>query len=187
MDRVAARAHNLGLPDRNAGIEAALEAWTDDTDADAPVSLKDILDEVRTLRAEVKALWGQGGQLGGQGGTTAGWNQFGPPATAAPDAPVATAAGVDRLKRAVAPSATLKFMSTDPDASPDVIPYPVPEPADRSAKRGRAVKCGHHVAAGTRCKICHRRRNDGRRRRRGERDRGAPPPHPRGDPGTARR
>ena len=109
---------------------------------------------MRTLRAEVKALWGQGGQLGGQGGTTAGWNQFGPPATAAPDAPVATAAGVDRLKRAVAPSATLKFMSTDPDASPDVIPYPVPEPADRSAKRGRAVKCGHHVAAGTRCKIC---------------------------------
>ncbi len=139
MDRVAARAHNLGLPDRNAGIEAALEAWTDDTDADAPVSLKDILDEVRTLRAEVKALRGQGGQLGGQGGTTAGWNQFGPPRTAVADAG----------------DPTLKFRSTDPDESPDVIPYPVPEPADRSAKRGRAKSgCGHHVPAGTRCKIC---------------------------------
>ena len=125
MDRVAARAHNLGLPDRNAGIEAALEAWTDDTDADAPVSLKDILDEVRALRKQVNQLTGQPG----------GGNQFGPPRTAVQDAS----------------AATLKFMSTDPDASPDVIPYPVPEPAKRSrAKSG----CGHHVAAGTRCKIC---------------------------------
>ena len=132
MDRVTARAHNLCLPDRNAGIEAALEAWTDDTDADAPVSLKDILDEVRALRAEVKALRGQGGQLGGQGGTSAGGNQFGPPSTAVADA-------------------TLKFRSTDPEDVPDVKPYPVPEPAKRSrAKPG----CGHHVPAGTRCKIC---------------------------------
>ena len=125
MARVTARAHNLGLPNRNAGIEAALEAWADDTDADAPVSLKDILDEVRALRKQVNQLTGQ----------TGGGNQFGPPRTAVRDAS----------------AATLKFMSTDPDASPDVIPYPVPEPAKRSrAKSG----CGHHVAAGTRCKIC---------------------------------
>ncbi len=136
IHRVEARSHNLCLPGgRNGGIEAALEAWTDDTDADAPVSLKEILTEVRALRAEVKAL--QGGQLGGQGGTTAGWNQFGPPRTAVQDAP----------------DATLKFMSTDPDESPDVIPYPVPEPA-HAAKKGRAAKCSHHVPAGTRCKIC---------------------------------
>ena len=108
MDRVAARAHNLGLPDRNAGIEAALEAWTDDADADAPVSLKDILDEVRALRKQVNHLTSQ--PAGGPGGSG---NQFGPPRTAVPDA-------------------TLKFMSTDPEDVPDVKPYPVP------AKRSRA-------------------------------------------------
>ena len=120
MARVENRAHNLGLPNRNAGIEAALEAWTAATDSDAAVSLMEILTEVRALRKQVSQ---QAGQLGGR-------NQFGPPRTAVADA-------------------TLKFMSTDPDESPDVIPYPVPEPAKR-AKSG----CGHHVAAGTRCKIC---------------------------------
>ena len=124
MRKVEAKAANLGM-DRNAGIEAAIDAWTDGVDENAPSPLAELLAEVRGLRA----------QVGGMGAAPVGGNQFGPPRTAVQDAP----------------AATLKFRSTDPDESPDVIPYPVPEPA----RKGRAKSgCGHHVPAGTRCKIC---------------------------------
>ena len=127
MRKVEAKAASLGL-ERNAGLEAALEAWTDGVDEDAASPLAELLAEVRGLRAQM-------GQVAPRNGTG---NQFGPPRTAIQDAPPGTAV----------------FRSTDPEDSPDVIPYPVPEPADHGARKGRAPKCGHHVPAGTRCKIC---------------------------------
>ena len=132
MDRVAARAHNLGLPDRNAGIEAALEAWTDDADADAPVSLKDILDEVRALRKQVSQLTG----------TTAG---------GAGREPVRPAAHRSRGRWGPHPQVQVN----GPGRCPGCHPVPGPGTRRPDRKRGRAKPgCGHHVPAGTRCKIC---------------------------------
>ena len=136
MRKVEAKAANLGM-DRNAGMEAALEAWTDDVDEEAPSPLEEVLAGVRALRVEMAAL------------------QDPAVRDAVREERQATLAACARdrsaLAGAVLPDATLKFRSTDPEDAPDVIPYPVPEPA----RKGRAKSgCGHHVPAGTRCKIC---------------------------------
>lgn len=135
--RVEAKAASLGI-DRNAGMETALEAWTRDVDENVPPPALHLMKNIRhdeseraaatkaerkevvgvaELLAEVRELREQVSQLAPRSGTG---NQFGPPRTAIQDPP----------------AATLKFMSTDPDEHPDVIPYPVPEPA-HVAKKGR--------------------------------------------------
>jgi hypothetical protein len=128
MRKVEAKAASMGL-ERNAGLEAALEAWTDGVDEDATSPFAELLAEVRGLRAQM-------GQATPRNGTG---NQFGPPRTAVADTP----------------PGTVVFM--EPDAEP-VVGSPVPEPADHSAKKGRAAtgKCSHRVPAGAWCKTCGR-------------------------------
>lgn len=56
MRKVEAKAASLGLSGRNAGIEAALEAWTAGVDEDATPPLVELLAEVRVLREQVSHL-----------------------------------------------------------------------------------------------------------------------------------
>ena len=137
MRKVEAKAANLGM-DRNAGLEAALEAWAGDVDEEAPSALEEVLAGVKALRLGMAALQDPAVRDAVREAKTG-------------DRSLLRARDRSALAGAVLPDATLKFRSTDPGDAPDVIPYPVPEPA----RKGRAKSgCGHHVPAGTRCKIC---------------------------------
>ena len=108
--KVEARAASLGM-DRNAGLEAAIDEWTDGVDEDALPPLAELLAELRALREQVSQL-------------------------TPPDAPGTSSGPLAPPSRTRLPP-PLKFRSTDPGYSPDVIPYPVPEPADHGTKKGR--------------------------------------------------